>query len=225
MKHKSHRLPFEILHEDNDMIVIDKPCGLLSTHTKLHGRFARENQPTAENFLNSYLRKGQAKSTKRVWLVHRLDRDTSGVMVFSKSEHFAEYLRNDWNALTEKTYLAWVEGTIQDEGGTFESYLADNPKTMKVSSVANPKLGKKATTVWKKIKTAKNKTLVEVSLKSGRKNQIRVHFSEAGHPIVGDEKYGAKKSSRLFLHSLELNLKLQKETKSFRALPPDEFGV
>lgn len=225
MTRARHRLPFEILHEDNDMIVIDKPCGLLSTHTKLHGRLARETQPTAENFLNSYLRKGQAKSGRRVWLVHRLDRETSGVMVFSKSERFAEFLRSDWNALTEKTYLAWIEGHLETGGGVFESYLADDPRTMKVSSVANPALGKKATTMWKRLKTLRNRTLVEVSLKSGRKNQIRVHFSEAGHPVIGDEKYGAKKSSRLFLHSLELKIRLPRGTKSFRAIPPDEFGI
>ena len=84
------RLPFEILHEDRDVIVVDKPCGLLTTHTKVAGRIARETQPTVENFLNVHLRKGQAKSRLRVWLVHRLDRETSGVMMFAKSEEVAE---------------------------------------------------------------------------------------------------------------------------------------
>jgi tRNA pseudouridine32 synthase/23S rRNA pseudouridine746 synthase/23S rRNA pseudouridine1911/1915/1917 synthase len=94
------RLPFEILYEDKDVIVIDKPAGLLTTHTKLYGRAAREAQSTAENYLNNYVRKGQLKSRNRVWLVHRLDRETSGVMIFAKSEDIAEYFRSDWNNIT-----------------------------------------------------------------------------------------------------------------------------
>jgi tRNA pseudouridine32 synthase/23S rRNA pseudouridine746 synthase/23S rRNA pseudouridine1911/1915/1917 synthase len=91
---KKHRLPFPILFEDDDVIVVDKPAGLLTTHTKLAGRAARESQFTAENILNDYVRKGQLKSRKRVWLVHRLDRDTSGVMMFAKSEEIAERFRS-----------------------------------------------------------------------------------------------------------------------------------
>ena len=108
---KTHRLPFEILHEDRDVIVIDKPAGLLTTHTKLVGRIARETQLTAENLLNDYVRKGQLRSSRRVWLVHRLDRETSGVMMFAKSEAVAEKFRADWNALTQKTYLAFSSPT------------------------------------------------------------------------------------------------------------------
>ena len=107
---KKHRLPFPILFEDEDLIVVDKPAGLLTTHTKLVGRLARESQLTAENILNDYVRKGQAKSKKRVWLVHRLDRETSGVMMFAKSEEVAEKFRADWANLTEKTYRARVAG-------------------------------------------------------------------------------------------------------------------
>ena len=197
-------LPFEILYEDVDLIVIDKPIGLLTTHTKLVGRAAREAQPTAENMLNAYVRKGQLRSSKRVYLVHRLDRETSGVMMFVKNERLAESIRDNWNQLTEKTYLARVEGVLSSESGIFESYLRDDPKTMKVSSVGNPKLGKLARTEWRKISVDNNTTLVEVTLKSGRKNQIRVHFAEAGHPIVGDVKYGARSNDRMYLHSYRL---------------------
>jgi 23S rRNA-/tRNA-specific pseudouridylate synthase len=98
-----HRLPFPVLFEDDDVIVVDKPAGMLTTHTKLVGRAARESQLTVENVLNDYVRKGQLKSRKRVWLVHRLDRETSGVMMFAKSEEVAEAFRADWGALTEKT--------------------------------------------------------------------------------------------------------------------------
>ena len=128
----SRFLPFEILYEDRDLIVIDKPAGLLTTHTKLVGRVARESQATAENFLNDYVRKGQRRSAKRVWLVHRLDRETSGVMMFAKSERLADAIRDRWNELTEKTYRARVEGVLAEETGVFASYLRDDPKTLKV---------------------------------------------------------------------------------------------
>lgn len=200
----SRFLPFEILHEDRDLIVIDKPAGLLTTHTKLVGRVARAAQPTAENFLNDYVRKGQRRSSRRVWLVHRLDRETSGVMMFAKDARLADAIRDRWNELTEKTYRARVEGVLADATGVFESYLRDDPKTMKVSSVTDPRLGKPARTEWTRLSTGAGTTLVEVALKSGRKNQIRVHFSEAGHPIVGDVKYGARKADRLHLRAVRL---------------------
>ena len=235
---KSKFLPFEILFEDRDLIAIDKPAGLLTTHTKLQGRAARETQPTAENFLNAYVRKGQSRSSKRVYLVHRLDRETSGVMMFVKDERLAEAIREGWNELTEKTYVARVEGEIAEEKGVFESYLLEDADGYRVRSVPNgfascftrqecrvpsdvaqqrgrdipvackkkgvstsPKL---ARTEWKKLSSACGTTEVEVRLKSGRKNQIRVHFSEAGHPVVGDVKYGAKKADRLYLRSVRL---------------------
>ena len=100
------RLPFPILYEDRDVVVIDKPAGMLTTHTR-----AKESN-TAEEWLNDYVRKGQAKSRLHVWLVHRLDRETSGVMMFAKSEAVAEAFRAHWNELTEKTYLARVEGEL-----------------------------------------------------------------------------------------------------------------
>lgn len=201
------RLPFPILYEDRDVLVISKPAGLLTTHTRVMGRQARETQLTAEKLLNDYVRKGQLKSRNRVWLVHRLDRETSGVMMFAKSEQVAEWFRNDWNSLTEKTYHARVEGELAEEAGFFESYLRDDPKTMKVRSVKDATQGKFARTEWRRLGTGRGWTDVEVTLKSGRKNQIRVHFSEAGHPIVGDVKYGAKKAARMWLHSKRLKFK------------------
>ena len=132
---KKHRLPFSVLFEDDDLIVIDKPAGLLTTHTKLAGRAARASQLTAENILNDYVRKGQLKSRKRVWIVHRLDRDTSGVMMFAKSEAVAEKFRADWANLTEKTYLARVEGIIAEESGVFESHLLEDPDGYRVRSI------------------------------------------------------------------------------------------
>jgi len=217
--------PLPILYEDRDLVVIDKPAGLLTTHTRLSGRFARESQLTAENLLNDWVRKGQAKSRNRVWLVHRLDRETSGVMMFAKSEALADRIRDDWNVLTEKRYIARVEGELVEECGVFESYLRDDPKTMKVSSVSDPKLGKLARTEWRRLSVAKGTTLVEVNLKSGRKNQIRVHFSEAGHPVVGDTKYGGKRASRLYLHSTGLAFRHPVTGRSFNWVSPLPWRV
>ena len=228
---KKHRLPFPILFEDDDVIVIEKPAGLLATHTKLVGRLARESQLTAENLLNDYVRKGQAKSKKRVWLVHRLDRETSGVMMFAKSEEVAEKFRADWASLTEKTYLARVGGLLEDDSGTFESYLLEDADGYRVRSVAAPdarraargaRTPKLARTEWRRISTTDGTTLVEVKLKTGRKNQIRVHFSEAGHPVIGDEKYGGERASRLYLHALSLRFRhpCTGEWLEFTATPP-----
>ena len=165
--------------------------------------------------MTDWVRKGQAKSRNKVWLVHRLDRETSGVMMFAKSEALAERIRDKWNELTEKRYIARVEGEIKEENGVFESYLRDDPKTMKVSSVENAKEGKFARTEWRRLSAERGTTLVEVFLKSGRKNQIRVHFSEAGHPVVGDVKYGAKKSDGLHLRAEELTFRHPETGKVF----------
>ena len=210
------RLPFPILYEDRDVIVIDKPAGMLTTHTR-----AKETN-TAEEWLNDYVRKGQRRSRNHVWLVHRLDRETSGVMMFAKSEAVAEAFRANWNELTEKTYLARVEGVLAEERGFFESWLREDADGYMVRSVTAPKGSgrsgrdgqqaydnkvKFAKTEWKKLSTCDGTTLVEVTLKSGRKNQIRVHFSEAGHPVIGDVKYGGQKASRLYLHSSRLRFR------------------
>ena len=203
-----HRLPFRILFEDDCVVVLDKPAGLLTTHTKLLGRAARESQLTVENILNDYVRKGQLKSKKRGWLGHRLDRETSGVMMF-----VAEKFRADWGNLTEKTYIARVAGVLAEDSGVFESYLLEDADGYKVRSVRvnlgsnRGRVPKLARTEWKKLSVESGTTLVEVKLKTGRKNQIRVHFSEAGHPVIGDEKYGGEKASRLYLHALRLGFK------------------
>ncbi len=194
-----------ILYEDRDLVVIDKPAGMLTTHTRLEGRAAREAQLTAENCLNDYLRKGQARSRLRVWLVHRLDRETSGVMMFAKSEEVAEHFRADWAKLTEKTYLADVEGELVEESGEFRSFLKEDADGYRVRSVKKGTPGaKEAVTRWRRLGVGKGFTQVEATLVSGRKNQIRVHFAEAGHPVVGDVKYGAARADRLHLHSRRL---------------------
>jgi tRNA pseudouridine32 synthase/23S rRNA pseudouridine746 synthase/23S rRNA pseudouridine1911/1915/1917 synthase len=129
-------------------------------------------------------------------------------MMFAKNPEVADYFRSDWNSLTKKTYRAWVEGIVDEPSGVFESFLLEDADGYKVRSVKNG--GKFATTQWKVVRrdTRRKETLVEINLKSGRKNQIRVHFSENGHPVVGDVKYGAKKASRMFLRSVSLEFRL-----------------
>lgn len=198
------RLPFAILYEDDNIIVIDKPAGLLTTHTRLVGREARARQLTAENMLNDYVRKGQLKSRKQVYLVHRLDRETSGVMMFAKSQAVADWYRDNWHELTQKTYLAKVEGKLESSEGVFANYLKEDPKTGKMHVVGKDAGGKLAITRWR---TEGDEVVVQ--LETGRKNQIRVQFAHAGHPIVGDEKYGGHKADRLYLHATQLKVKLR----------------
>ncbi len=209
-----------ILHEDLDVIVIEKAAGVLSQELRGRGR----DEPSVEGLLTDYLRKGQWKSSKRAYLVHRLDRETSGVMMVAKSERAQQWLRDNWNEVTTKVYLARVEGTLDATEGVFESYLREDENYF-VKSVKNPQYGKLACTEWKVVSGRvgtplptvethrqssitnhdKPTTLVEVMLKSGRKNQIRVHFSEAGHPVIGDAKYGhGHRGDVLCLHAWKL---------------------
>jgi len=216
MKRRQDRLQgIRILYEDDQLLVVDKPAGMLTTHTKLWGRAAREAQLTADNLLTDYVRKGQWKSSRRVFLVHRLDRDTSGVMMFAKSEAIARKLRERWNETTEKTYLARVEGVMEAESGVYESWLREDDDGYRVRTVssAGPRAAvpsaKFARTEWESLgpvaEVRTPQTLVRVKLHTGRKNQIRVHFSEHGHPVVGDEKYRARRGAdRMYLHSLRL---------------------
>lgn len=188
----------EILHEDPDVIVIEKAAGILSCATRRGG-----DEYSVEAALTDYVRKGQAKSRKCVYLVHRLDRETSGVMMVAKSLEVQEYFRTRWNEITEKTYLARVHGHLEAKEGAFESYLAENPKTFMVRSVKNPADGKMSRTLYRVVAEDRSTSLVEVRLKSGRKNQIRVHFAENGHPVVGDARYG-RGDGALQLHSWRL---------------------
>ena len=188
----------DILHEDPDVIVIEKAAGILSCATRRDG-----DAYSVESALTDYVRKGQARSRKRVYLVHRLDRETSGVMMVAKTPEVQEYFRSNWNELTEKTYLARVHGHLEKKEGVFESYLAENPKTFQVHSVKNPADGKLARTLYRVLEEDRGTSLVEVRLKSGRKNQIRVHFAESGHPVVGDARYG-KGDGPLQLHAWRL---------------------
>ncbi len=188
----------EIVYEDEDIIVIEKEAGMLS--------IAAQNnfEVTAHNQLMGYVKKDHPKN--RIFVVHRLDKDTSGIMLFAKNEPTKKVLQDKWKELvTERIYTALVEGDVKRKSGTIESWLTEN-KNFKMFSCPFDNGGKQAITHYKKIRGNRNYSLLEVSLETGRKNQIRVHMEEIGHPIVGDKKYGAHGNplKRLGLHATTL---------------------
>lgn len=189
-----------ILHEDDDIIVIDKESGLLSMGSK------QERQMTAYKQLMDYVQSIHPKN--RVFIVHRLDRDTSGVMIFARSKMVQQRLQKAWTeAVQERSYVALVEGVVQ-KNGTITSWLTED-KTYMMHSSPKPNHGQKAITHYKVLKTNRRFSLLKVNLDTGRKNQIRVHMQDLGHPIVGDKKYGSEINTinRLGLHANAIKFK------------------
>ncbi|MFC4776855.1 RluA family pseudouridine synthase [Paenibacillus sp. GCM10023252] len=185
-----------IVHEDNDLIVINKDAGLLS----IAGN-GEDTQITAYRQLMAHVRAADPKS--RIYVLHRLDRDTSGLMMFAKSEEVQQAMQNAWQeTVRERTYVALVEGKVKREEGTITSWLKES-KTLKMYSSHLPNDGQQAITHYKLLKANSAFSLLEIHLETGRKNQIRVHMEDIGHPIVGDKKYGARSKviGRLGLHA------------------------
>ena len=209
-----------MLYEDADVIVVDKPCGLLTMGTD------RDKSRTAHSILNDYVRKGNPKSRNRVYIVHRLDRDTSGILLFAKSELAKLFLQSDWDNTT-KTYLTVVFGHIDPPSGTISSYLAENA-ALKVYSTPDPSRGKLSHTAYSLIKEQKGFSLLQIQLLTGRKHQIRVHFAERGHAVVGDRKYAAGHASHpnLALHarSIEFTHPVSGNRLHFETLTPALFS-
>ena len=190
----------KILHEDDDLIVIDKESGLLSMGSK------QERQMTAYRQLMEYVQ--SIHPNNRVFIVHRLDRDTSGVMIFARSKMIQQRLQKAWTeAVQERSYIALVEGVMKKDG-TITSWLTED-KTFMMHSSPKPNHGQKAITHYKVLKTNRKFSLLKVNLDTGRKNQIRVHMQDLGHPIVGDKKYGSEVNSinRLGLHANAIKFK------------------
>jgi RluA family pseudouridine synthase len=208
-----------VLYEDQDILVVDKINGLLTVSN------AGEKEKTAHFILNDYVRKGNHRSKNRVFVVHRIDRDTSGILIFAKSENVKRFLQDEWASFT-KTYAAVVHGKLKEREGLITSNLLEN-KAFKVYSIADPTQGKVAKTGYKVIKESRNYSLLEIHLHTGRKHQIRVHVSDLGHPIVGDKVYGGKDKGikRLALHSASLTIThpFTKEKMTFETAFPDYF--
>ncbi len=179
----------EILHEDRDILVINKEPGLLTVS------YRRDEMRTAERILTNFLRKGNSRSSLQAYVVHRLDRETSGLLVFAKSPQAQSRLKDNWKQ-AEKSYLAIVHGHLLAKSGTFSSRLAEDDDQF-VYSVNDPGAGRLAETKYDVIRETRSTSVVRVTLLTGRKNQIRVHFAEAGHPVVGDPKYGRPDSARI----------------------------
>ena len=197
---KYHPKGLEIMYEDRDLLVVNKSNGLLTVGTD------REKDKTAYALLNNYVQKGNPRSKNRVFIVHRLDRDTSGILVFAKSEKAKRYLQENW-ASFDKIYFAVVNGKLKDKEGIITSYLLEN-KAHRMYSVNDSAKGKLSKTGYKVVKESKRFSLLEINLFTGRKNQIRVHLSEKGHPVAGDKMYGNanKGIKRLALHAASITI-------------------
>ncbi|WP_372752384.1 RluA family pseudouridine synthase [Labilibaculum sp.] len=206
-----------ILYEDQDIIVVDKVSGLLTMGSD------RERQKTAYQHVTHYVKKGNVRSRNRIFIVHRLDKDTSGVLVFAKTVEAKTFLQTEWSNFSKK-YIAVVEGKLAEKEGIIESYLTEN-SIHRVFSIKNPNKGKYAKTAYKVFRESKYFSMLDIKLFTGRKNQIRVHFADMGHPVVGDKVYGIKGKGvkRLALHSASLTMQhpyTKKEMTFESSIPP-----
>lgn len=189
----------QLVYEDEYVVVVNKGYGLLSV-----SRGAAKPETTAYNIVKNYLK--ECDSRQKVFIVHRLDRDTSGLMMFAKTPEAKEAMQHNWNNMVlERKYVAVVEGNVENDEGVIRSYLGET-SAHEVFSTQDPQQGKLAVTRYKVLARGQGRSLVEYSLDTGRKNQIRVHSRELGHPIVGDGRYGASQSpiGRLCLHARTL---------------------
>lgn len=203
-----------IVHEDADLIVVEKGSGLLSMASET------EKVKTAYNMLSEYVKRSNPKNL--IFIVHRLDRETSGLMMFAKSKKIQEILQKDWNnAVIERSYIAIVEGVVDKTEGTVTSWLKEN-KAMVMFSSQTPDDGQKAITHYKLLKTNPNFSMLEVKLETGRKNQIRVQMKDIGFPVTGDKKYGAKLNpiGQMGLHARVLAFKHPVTGKALRFETP-----
>ena len=221
----------KILFEDENYIVVDKPSGMLTVATG-------KEKKTLYALLNAYIKvnarmqrkedlisgKTPDRSTAKIWIVHRLDKGTSGALVFAKNERAKDILQSKWKDLVaERKYVAWLEGKLEKESGAIQSWLVENPKSLKMNSFdTEVKDGQLAITHYRVLSYSRHYTQVEFSLETGRKNQIRVHAASLGHPVAGDEKYGAETDpiKRLALHAATLVFRNPFSNKMVRCSSP-----
>lgn len=207
-----------IIYEDHDIIIVDKNPGILSAPAPHHPF-------NVKSVLDNHLRLSHQKCTSHV--VHRLDRDTSGVMVYAKNIETAQILEHNWRQIvTDRRYVALVAGKVEQKQGSIESWLTDNDQYITESSPVDNG-GKYALTHFRVLKTSERFSLVELKLETGRKNQIRVHMQDIGHPVCGDIKYGdaPDPAKRLCLHAYKLSLyhPRTREPLTFETPVPESF--
>ena len=194
-------LGMKIVFEDASLIVIEKPEDLLSVAS------SKEKKQTAYAFLTEHVRRSSPQSRERVWIVHRLDRETSGLMVFAKTEAAKRLLQAEWEK-TEKGYVAVVEGHPPAREGVLSSYL-DESSPFKVRSAPRSAQTRHAVTHYRLVKRNATHSLIALTPKTGRRHQLRVHLADAQCPIIGDRKYGVgtDPGRRLGLHATSLQFK------------------
>ncbi|MBD5193911.1 MAG: RluA family pseudouridine synthase [Paramuribaculum sp.] len=210
----------QLVYEDDDIIVVNKGYGLLSMGTD------KIKEGTAYSILRDYVKWQDPRN--KIFIVHRLDRDTTGLMMFAKNEKAKETMQHNWNNMVlNRKYLAVVEGKVEEPEGTIKSYLAET-SAHEVYSTDKPEDGQLAITRYKVLRCHNGFTLMEVELDTGRKNQIRVHMKDLGHPISGDKRYGAKSSPvhRLCLHAQTLRFvhPVTRKEMNFQTPVPASFN-
>ena len=214
----SKKLPFDILFEDNHIIVVNKPSGLLTIATP------KEKEKTLYHIVRDYVI--QKDKNKKIFIVHRLDKDTSGIVIFAKDEKTKNKLQENWNEYVKlREYVGIVYGNIEKKEGKIIQKLKETKTNLVYISHNNE--GKEAITNYKVLKENDNYSMLQIEIETGRKNQIRVAFASINHPIVGDKKYGDKKDKnlRLYLHANRLKIfypELKKDIL-FETATPTEF--
>ncbi len=208
-----------LIHEDRLLIAVNKPAGLLTVGTE------QESHDTAYRYVNLYLQ--EKGMSEKAFILHRLDRDTSGVLVFAKNIQMREKIQKDWtNLVKERVYYGIIEGHMKSKSGQLEHWIyEDSRKVMQVTS--NPQMGKKVNMTYQVCHESDHYSLVQFLLLTGRKNQIRVQMKAEGHPILGDKKYGSSYNplNRMALHCEKLSMRLpeQESYLTFKAAVPREF--
>lgn len=211
----------KVVYEDEYLIAVEKASGILSIATD------KEREKTAYNIVKNYVK--SRNPLEKLFIVHRLDRETSGVMIFAKTEEMQQILQTNWQKMVlERTYVAVVEGKVEKNSDTIISYLKENSAFVTFSSGKEIEGSKKAVTHYTVLKRSKGFSLVEANIETGRKNQIRVHMQSLGHSVVGDKKYGATTNplGRLGLHAKSIIFKHPKTGKvlSFQTGIPAKFS-
>ncbi len=213
---KTHKKSnFDIIYEDEYFFVINKPAGLLSIST------TKEKEKTAYHQVREFIK--SRKKNDKIFVLHRLDKDTSGVLVFVKDNTLKNLLQNNWDKYVKtREYIALIKGNVKDVDD-YTCYLKEIGPDKVI--VTNKKDGKIAVTSLKTINKNNKYSLVKVNIKTGRRNQIRVVLNHLGSPIVGDKKYGGIKSNRLYLHASKLTITnpLNNKTYTFESSVPTSF--
>ena len=217
---RADALPFPILYEDGHLIVVNKPAKLLSVANE------KEKTRTAYHMVTDYVKSKRVND--RIFVLHRLDRDTSGVLMFARDAETKELFQSKWNEIIiRRGYLAVVEGVPKPDRDTIRSYLVETGTHLSFSGRPGPN-AKEAVTSYQVIKSGGGYALLDISIETGRKNQIRVHMKELGHPVAGDKQYEARTNpiGRLCLHASELSFThpATGEQVTFKAKMPRDFN-